>query len=105
MRDENWNCWCWCRGDGLCGLLNNSVAEINAKRVAAGSDVKGHRDGDTRYALENVPIGLIPTLLLGKLSGIFARLHNAVVDILSATMVAIFVGDYDLLPELANWRL
>lgn len=64
------------------------------------SDVSGPIDINTRYILEDVPFGLVPTLLLAELACVRAPLHQAGVDILSACYGRDFAADNDLLNDM-----
>ena len=60
---------------------------------------------NSRYVLEDVPFGLLPTILLGRLARSPAALHEAGVALFSAAYGRDFTQDNDLLPELALERL
>lgn len=73
-----------------------------------------HREGrggfgpvtaDSRYIYEDVPFGLVPTSLLGRIVGQPALLHEAGTSLFSAAMGRNLVTDNDLLPDLALERL
>ncbi|MDH2329199.1 NAD/NADP octopine/nopaline dehydrogenase family protein [Cereibacter sp. SYSU M97828] len=51
---------------------------------------------DSRYTLEDVPYGLIPTIMLGRLTGTPTHLHQAGVDIFSA----LYGRDFSLANDL-----
>jgi opine dehydrogenase len=82
-----------------------SVSEMNQEMVRQGRDAPGPATANSRYVLEDVPFGLIPTILLGRLAGCPANLHQAGVAIFSAAYGRDFVQDNDLLPELGLERL
>ncbi|WP_425964653.1 NAD/NADP octopine/nopaline dehydrogenase family protein [Rhizobium nepotum] len=65
-------------------ISGQSVSEISSILVDRGSDRAGPKSLDTRYVLEDVPFGLIPTLHLAKAAGLSAPLHESGVRILSA---------------------
>lgn len=77
-----------------------SVAEISSVLVERGSDPAGPKSLDTRYVLEDVPFGLIPTLRLAKAAGVSVPLHESGVHILSACYARDFSTENDLLPDL-----
>jgi opine dehydrogenase len=60
---------------------------------------------NSRYILEDVPFGLLPTILLGRLAGSPATLHESGVALFSAACGRDFAQDNDLLPELGLERL
>lgn len=55
---------------------------------------------ESRYVLEDAPFGLWPTILLGRLAGRPASLHEAGLALLSAAYGRPLAGDNDLLPLL-----
>ncbi len=81
-------------------ISGGSVSEISSILVGRGSDPAGPKSVDTRYVLEDVPFGLIPTLHLAKAAGVSAPLHESGVRILSACYGRDFSEENDLLPDL-----
>jgi len=81
-------------------ISGRSVAEISSIMVERGSDPAGPKSVDTRYVLEDVPFGLIPTLRLAQAAGVSAPLHESGVRILSACYGRDFSEENDLLPHL-----
>jgi len=82
------------------GISGSSVSEMSATLVERGSDPLGPTDLNTRYILEDVPFGIVPTLYLAKLAGIPAPLHQSGLDIISACYGREFAADNDLLSEI-----
>src|SRR5690606_5085880 len=82
------------------GIEAASVAEAARQIVARGSDPAGPIDIETRYVLEDVPFGLVPTIYLAQLAGVAAPLHKCGVELLSAAYGRDFRSDNDLLREL-----
>ncbi|MVA27090.1 NAD/NADP octopine/nopaline dehydrogenase family protein (plasmid) [Agrobacterium vitis] len=82
------------------GVEEASVAEASARLVGKGSDPAGPKTIATRYILEDVPFGLVPTLLLAEMAGVDMPLHQGGVDIIGACYGRSFRADNDLLPEL-----
>jgi len=82
------------------GISGSSVSEMNAILVERGSDPLGPTDLDTRYILEDVPFGIVPTLYLAQLGGIPAPLHQSGLQIISACYGRDFAADNDLLSEI-----
>lgn len=77
-----------------------SIAEMNAELHRRGNGGFGPTTLNSRYVLEDAPFGLLPTILLGRLAGQPARLHEAGLTMLSAAYGRDFVKDNDLLPAL-----
>ncbi len=84
---------------------NNTVAEMYELQVARGTNPLGPKTLDTRYVLEDVPFGLVPTLMLARMANIAAPLHKSGVDILSACYGCDLVSKNDLLEELGSMDL
>ncbi|MBY5760138.1 NAD(P)-binding domain-containing protein [Rhizobium leguminosarum] len=81
-------------------ISGQTVSEISSTLVERGSDPAGPKSTDTRYVLEDVPFGLIPTLYLARAAGVPAPLHESGVQILSACYGRDFAAENDLLPEI-----
>lgn len=81
------------------------VGEMSRAIHARGGGGLGPTTIDTRYVLEDVPYGLVPTVLLGRLSGAGAPLHEAGIRIFSALYGRDLAADNDLLPELGLERM
>ena len=77
-----------------------SVGEMAAAMVARGDGTTGPTTLDTRYVTEDVPFGLHPTVVLGRLAGRPAVLHEAGVRLFSALYGRDFAAENDLLPAL-----
>lgn len=82
-----------------------SVAAMSQERHRQGLGVSGPKTADSRYVLEDVPFGLLPTVLLGQLTDHKATLHESGMAILSAAYGRNFAEENDLLPELDLERL
>lgn len=76
------------------------VGEMARAIVERGGDNKGPATINTRYVLEDAPYGLWPTVVLGRMAGVEARLHEAGVRIFSALYGRDFTAENNLLPEL-----
>ena len=87
------------------GVRGDTVSDIAAQRTSQGNDPFGPRDATTRYILEDVPFGLVPTLYLASLCGVPVPLHSHGVGLLSACYGRDFATDNDLLPEFADLDL
>ena len=61
------------------------------------NDVIGPSTADSRYILEDVPYGLVLTVLLGRLVNRPATLHEAGINILSAMYGRDFMKENELL--------
>lgn len=75
------------------------IAEMNAELHRRGQGGFGPATPDSRYVLEDAPFGLWPTILLGRLAGRPATLHEAGLTMLSAAYGRNFAEDNDLLPN------
>ena len=82
-----------------------SVSEMNQEMHRQGRGGFGPKTAESRYVLEDVPFGLVPTVVLGRLAGRPATLHDAGLALFSAAYGRDFVQDNDLLPELGLERL
>lgn len=76
------------------------VGEMSRAIAARGGGGNGPTTIDTRYVLEDVPYGLLPTVLLGDLAGAPAPLHNSGIRIFSALYGRDLAAENDILPEL-----
>jgi opine dehydrogenase len=77
-----------------------TVSEMNQEMDRQGRGGFGPTTIESRYILEDVPFGLLPTVLLGKISGNPAILHESGISILSAAYGRDLKGDNDILPAL-----
>jgi opine dehydrogenase len=84
------------------GISGKSVAEISLELAGRGQEIAGPLDINTRYVLEDVPFGLVPTLYLARMSGEPAPLHRSGLEILSACYGRNFAADNDLLTDLGE---
>jgi opine dehydrogenase len=76
------------------------IGEMARALYQRGDNVLGPATLETRYVLEDVPYGLVPTALLGRLVGAPAQLHEGGIAILSAAYGRDFRKENDLLPAL-----
>ncbi|MER8779527.1 NAD/NADP octopine/nopaline dehydrogenase family protein, partial [Mesorhizobium sp. M0977] len=77
-----------------------TVSEMNQEMERQGRGGFGPTTIESRYILEDVPFGLLPTVLLGKLTGKPAILHESGVSILSAACGRDLKADNDILPAV-----
>ncbi|QEL26606.1 NAD/NADP octopine/nopaline dehydrogenase [Bosea sp. F3-2] len=77
-----------------------SIAEMNAELHSRGKGGFGPATLESRYVLEDAPYGLLPTVLLGRLVGRPATLHEAGLTLLSAAYGRDFARENELLPAL-----
>ncbi|MES0067967.1 NAD/NADP octopine/nopaline dehydrogenase family protein [Mesorhizobium sp. M0074] len=77
-----------------------TVSEMNQEMDRQGRGGFGPSTIESRYVLEDVPFGLLPTVLLGKISGNPAILHEAGIAIFSAAYGRDLKSDNDILPAL-----
>jgi opine dehydrogenase len=82
-----------------------SVVEMNQERHRQGLGVSGPKTVDSRYVLEDVPFGLLPTVLLGQLTDNKATLHESGIAIFSAAYGRNFAQENNILPHLELDRL
>ncbi len=82
-----------------------TVSDMNQQMHREGRGGMGPSTIDSRYIFEDVPFGLMPTALLGRIVGRPATLHEAGTRIFSAAVGRDLEADNDLLPELALDRL
>lgn len=73
------------------------VSAMNAQMAREGRGGEGPQTADSRYVLEDVPYGLVPTVRLGVLAGRPVPLHEAGVRIFSALYGRDFEAENDLL--------
>jgi opine dehydrogenase len=75
-----------------------SISEMNQQmHYYLHNDVLGPATPNTRYVIEDVPYGLVTTVLLGRLVGKIALLHESGIHILSAMYGRDFMIENDLL--------
>jgi len=77
-----------------------STSDMNQEMHEAGRGGTGPASADSRYVTEDVPYGLLPTVMLGDMTGQTAKLHQAGIDIFSAMYGIDFAEANDLLPAL-----
>ncbi|MER9407909.1 NAD/NADP octopine/nopaline dehydrogenase family protein [Mesorhizobium caraganae] len=78
----------------------STVSEMNKEMDRQGRGGFGPTTIESRYILEDVPYGLLPTAVLGKISGNPATLHESGISILSAAYGRDLKADNDILPAL-----
>ncbi len=81
------------------------LAEMAAIVAGRRQELKGPATLDTRFVTEDVPFGLLPLVLLGRVANTPMPLHEAGVAMFSALYGRDFQSENDLLPELglADW--
>ena len=77
-----------------------TVSEMNQAMHRRAAAATARRPLETRYVLEDVPFGLVPTQALGRLVERPALLHEAGTRIFSALYGRDLALDNDLLPEI-----
>lgn len=80
--------------------ITSSIADMNQEIHKAGNDVYGPNTANSRYITEDIPFGLVPTIVLGDMVNRPATLHQSGVHIVSAMYGRDFVAENDLLPAL-----
>jgi len=83
----------------------STVSKMNQEMDRQGRSGFGPTTIESRYILEDVPFGLLPTVFLGKISGNPAVLHESGISILSAAYGRDLKGDNDILPALGIERM
>lgn len=82
------------------GVPSGSVAAMSQAMVKKGLRGSGPTSLETRYILEDVPYGLVPTIWLGNIAGVPVPLHQAGVDIFGALYGRDFFSMNELMNEL-----
>jgi opine dehydrogenase len=82
-----------------------SVSAMNQEMHRQGRGGLGPKTAESRYVLEDVPFGLLPTVILGRRVERPAMLHEAGLALFSAAYGRDLAQDNDLLPELGLERL
>jgi opine dehydrogenase len=77
------------------------IGEMARAMAAQGDATLAPASLDTRYVTEDAPFGLLPTILLGRLAGRPAVLHEAGLTLLSALYGRDLAADNDLLPGIS----
>jgi opine dehydrogenase len=80
--------------------ISDSISDMGTAIYKSGNDVHGPSTADSRYVTEDVPFGLVPTIVLGKLVGRPTPLHESGVQIMSAMYGRDFFQENDLLQAL-----
>ncbi|WP_417718858.1 NAD/NADP octopine/nopaline dehydrogenase family protein [Salipiger sp.] len=78
----------------------SSISEMNQQMHAQGNGGTGPATADSRYVTEDVPYGLVPVAILGRLAGHPAELHEAGIKIFSAMYDRDFTAGNELLNAL-----
>jgi opine dehydrogenase len=81
-----------------------SISEMNQEIHRQGGGM-GPRSADSRYITEDVPYGLVPTVMLGEMTGQTASLHQAGIEIFSAMFGVDFHRENTLLSALGLERI
>lgn len=77
-----------------------ALADMFAQMQRRGLGGNGPATPHSRYVTEDVPFGLVPIILLGRLAGRPARLHQAGLDLISAMYGRDFGAECDLIQAL-----
>ncbi len=77
-----------------------SISEMNQQMHAQGNGGTGPATADSRYVTEDVPYGLVPTSVLGRLAGRPATLHEAGTAIFGAMYARDFAAENQILNAL-----
>jgi opine dehydrogenase len=76
------------------------IGDMARAMAARGDTTAAPASLDTRYVTEDAPFGLLPTVLLGRLVGCPAKLHESGIALLSALYGRDLAADNDLLPAI-----
>jgi opine dehydrogenase len=82
------------------GVAPGSVAEMSRAVYAKRPELMGPKTLNTRFVTEDVPFGLLPLELLGRMAGLAVPLHSAGIAVFSAVYSRNFRAENDLLPAL-----
>ena len=77
-----------------------SVSDMIKSMIENGHKGTGPATLDTRYVIEDVPYGLVPTVWLGKLTGCHAKLHEAGIILFNALYERDFFSENKLMPAI-----
>jgi opine dehydrogenase len=80
--------------------ITPSISDMNQEIYKTGNDVFGPNTSESRYITEDIPFGLVPTIVLGNMVNRPAALHQSGVQLISAMYGRNFVAENDLLPAL-----
>jgi opine dehydrogenase len=80
--------------------IKGTISDMNQEIHKTGNDVYGPNTADSRYITEDIPYGLVPTIVLGEMVNRPATLHQSGVQLFSAVYGRDFVAENDLLPAL-----
>jgi len=81
------------------GVPHGPVGEAGAL-LAARDQTPGPASLETRYVIEDVPFGLVPSTVLARIAGVAMPLHEGGIAIFSALYGRDFRADNNLLPAL-----
>jgi opine dehydrogenase len=82
------------------GVAPGSVTEMSRAVHAKRPELMGPKTLNTRFVTEDVPFGLLPLELLGRMTGVAVPLHSAGIAVFSAVYGRDFRAENDLLPAL-----
>lgn len=83
------------------GVAPGPVGEMAAAVYARRPELLGPKSLETRFITEDVPFGLAPLELLGRITGVPVPLHQAGIALFDAVCNRDFRAENDLLPALA----
>lgn len=87
------------------GVAPGPVGEMAAAVYARRPELLGPKSLETRFITEDVPFGLAPLELLGRITGVPVPLHQAGIALFDAVCARDFRAENDLLPALELDRL
>ncbi len=83
-------------------ISGGAVGDMSQRLHERGNDSPGPTSLSTRYITEDVPFGLVPTLMLAEFAGEPVPLHRAGVLLFDAMYGRRFADENDILPELGE---
>jgi opine dehydrogenase len=83
-------------------ISGGSVGDMSQRLHERGNDSPGPTSLSTRYVTEDVPFGLVPTLMLAEFAGKPVPLHRAGVLLFDTMYSRHFADENDILPELGE---
>jgi opine dehydrogenase len=81
------------------------LAEMAQTLAQRPGGVNGPTTLDTRYVIEDVPFGVVPTIRLAEIAGVPTPLHEAGLRLISALYGRDFEAENDILPQLGPLSL
>lgn len=84
------------------GRVDELSAQVDARRKGT---APGPTSADTRYITEDLPFGIHPVAMLGRLAGVDVRVHEAGLTLMGAVYGRDLAAENDLLPVVGLARM